>query len=57
MWSAREAERAMTELMLEVQDGDITIWLPGSSYAVTYYTPKDVLSSSPSASGATTIRA
>ena len=31
----------MTELMLEVQDGDITIWLPGSSYAVTYYTPKD----------------
>ncbi len=30
----------MTELVLEVQDGNITIWLPGSSYAVTYYKPK-----------------
>ena len=30
----------MTELKLEVQDGDITISLPGSSYTVTYYKPK-----------------
>jgi hypothetical protein len=30
----------MTELELEVQDGNITISLPGSSYAVTYYKPK-----------------
>ncbi len=29
----------MTDLELEVQDGDITIWLPGSSYSVTYYKP------------------
>ena len=34
----------MTELELEVQDGDITIWLPGSSYTVTYYKPKQVTS-------------
>jgi hypothetical protein len=31
----------MTELELEVQDGDITIWLPGTSYTVTYYKPKN----------------
>ena len=30
----------MTELDLEVQDGNITISLPGSSYSVTYYKPK-----------------
>ena len=30
----------MTDLELEVQDGNITIWLPGSSYTVTYYKPK-----------------
>ena len=30
----------MTDLVLEVQDGTITIWLPGSSYSVTYYKPK-----------------
>jgi hypothetical protein len=30
----------MTELDLEVQDGSITISLPGSSYSVTYYKPK-----------------
>jgi hypothetical protein len=30
----------MTDLELEVQDGDITISLPGSSYTVTYYKPK-----------------
>jgi len=30
----------MTELDLEVQDGNITITLPGSSYTVTYYKPK-----------------
>jgi predicted alpha/beta hydrolase family esterase len=29
----------MTELELEVQDGDIIITLPGSSYTVTYYKP------------------
>jgi hypothetical protein len=33
--------KAMTELELEVQDGDITIWLPGTSYTVTYYKPKN----------------
>jgi hypothetical protein len=33
---AKEGE-AMPELELEVQDGDITISLPGSSYTVTYY--------------------
>ena len=47
----------MTELVLEVQDGDITIWLPGSSYSVTYYTPKNLGSCWQSTSGATTIRA
>ena len=26
-------------LELEVRDGNITIWLPGSSYSVTYYKP------------------
>jgi hypothetical protein len=31
----------MTELELEVRDGDITIWLPGTSYTVTYYKPKN----------------
>jgi hypothetical protein len=31
----------MTELELEVQDGDITIWLPETSYTVTYYKPKN----------------
>ena len=30
----------MTDLELEVQDGNITICLPGSSYSVTYYKPK-----------------
>jgi len=30
----------MTELDLEVRGGDITISLPGSPYAVTYYKPK-----------------
>jgi len=30
----------MTELELEVQDGDITVWLPCTSFAVTYYRPK-----------------
>jgi hypothetical protein len=30
----------MTELELEVQDGNITISLAGSSYSVTYYKPK-----------------
>ena len=30
----------MTDLELEVQDGDITIALPGTSYTVTYYKPK-----------------
>jgi hypothetical protein len=30
----------MPELGLEVQDGNITITLPGSSYTVTYYKPK-----------------
>jgi hypothetical protein len=30
----------MTELKLEVRDGDITITLPGSSYTVTYYKDK-----------------
>ena len=29
----------MPDLELEVQDGNITIWLPGSSYSVTYYKP------------------
>jgi hypothetical protein len=31
---------AITELDVEVQGGDITITLPGSSYTVTYYKPK-----------------
>jgi hypothetical protein len=31
----------MTELDLEVQDGDITVTLPGTSYTVTYYKPKN----------------
>jgi hypothetical protein len=31
----------MTDLELEVQDGNITISLPGSSYTVTYYKPKN----------------
>jgi hypothetical protein len=31
----------MAELELEVWDGDIVITLPGSSYAVTYYKPKN----------------
>jgi len=31
----------MTELELEVWDGDIVITLPGSSYTVTYYKPKN----------------
>lgn len=30
----------MAELDREVQDGNITISLPGSSYSVTYYKPK-----------------
>ena len=30
----------MTELELEIQDGNITISLPGTSYSVTYYKPK-----------------
>jgi len=30
----------MTELDLEVHSGKITISLPGSSYSVTYYKPK-----------------
>ena len=30
----------MTDLELEVQDGNITISLPGSSYSVAYYKPK-----------------
>jgi hypothetical protein len=25
---------------VEVQDGDITVWLPCTSFAVTYYRPK-----------------
>ena len=29
----------MTELEIEVRDGDITITLPGSKYTVTYYKP------------------
>lgn len=32
---------AMTELEIEVQDGDITVTLPGTSYTVTYYKPKN----------------
>jgi hypothetical protein len=31
----------MTELELEVWDRDIVITLPGTSYAVTYYKPKN----------------
>ena len=31
----------MTELKLEVHDGDITVTLPGTDYSVTYYKPKD----------------
>jgi hypothetical protein len=31
----------MTELELEVRDRDITITLPGTSYTVTYYKPKN----------------
>jgi hypothetical protein len=37
----REAAKAMTELKLEVRDGDITITLSGTSYTVTYYKPKN----------------
>ena len=47
----------MTELDLEVQDGNITISLPGSSYSVTYYKPSSHLSCWQSTSWATTIRA
>jgi hypothetical protein len=32
---------AMTDLELEVWDRDIIVTLPGSSYAVTYYKPKN----------------
>jgi hypothetical protein len=31
----------MTELDLEVQEGDITVTSPGTSYTVTYYKPKN----------------
>ena len=31
----------MTELELEVQDGDITVTLPGTDYSVTYYKPEN----------------
>ena len=31
----------MTELDLEIQDGDIIITLPGTKYTVTYYKPKN----------------
>ena len=31
----------MTYLEIEVQGGDITIWLPGTSYTVTYYKPSN----------------
>jgi hypothetical protein len=31
----------MTELEIEVQDGDITVTLPNTSYTVTYYKPKN----------------
>jgi len=45
LWSGKkpvvEAAKAMTELELEVQDGDITIRLPGTRYTVTYYKPKN----------------
>ena len=33
----------MTELELEVQDGEITITLPGSNYLATYHKPEDSL--------------
>ena len=32
----------MTDLVLEVRDGNITVWLPGSSYSVTYYKPRQI---------------
>jgi hypothetical protein len=48
---------AMTELEIEVQDGDITVTLPGTSYTVTYYKPKNLPSCSQSASLVKTIRA
>jgi hypothetical protein len=32
---------AMTDLELEVWDRDVIVTLPGSSYAVTYYKPKN----------------
>jgi hypothetical protein len=31
----------MPDLDLEVQDGDITVVLPGTSYSVTYYKPRN----------------
>jgi hypothetical protein len=31
----------MTELQLEVRDGDITVTLPYTRYTVTYYKPKN----------------
>jgi len=31
----------MTKLEIEVQDGDITVTLPNTSYRVTYYKPKN----------------
>ena len=31
----------LRELEIEVQDGDITITMPGTSYTVTYYKPKN----------------
>ena len=31
----------MTEFEIEVQDGDITVTLPNTSYTVTYYKPKN----------------
>jgi hypothetical protein len=31
----------MTKLEIEVQDGDITVTLPNTSYTVTYYKPKN----------------
>lgn len=36
-----ETREAMTGLQLKVQDGDITITLPGTTYTVTYYKPKN----------------
>jgi hypothetical protein len=39
--SSGDGTSEMTELQLEVRDGDITITLPGTSYTVTYYKPKN----------------